>query len=129
MTDTYDAIVVGAGHNGLVCSALLAKAGKRILVLEANEQVGGAAITREFADGYSVSACAHLLYQLQPEVRQDLKLSPRLASEDMTTIALGDDGNHLRLKGDEVEGVSEDDREQYRQFIKRMRRRGEEWWK
>jgi phytoene dehydrogenase-like protein len=122
MTDTYDAIVVGAGHNGLVCSALLAKAGKRILVLEANEQVGGAAITREFADGYSVSACAHLLYQLQPEVRKDLKLSPRLASEDMTTIALGEDGNHLRLKGDEVEGVSEDDREQYRQFRKRMTR-------
>lgn len=122
MTDTYDAIVVGAGHNGLVCSALLAKAGKRILVLEANEQVGGAAITREFADGYSVSACAHLLYQLQPEVRKDLKLSPRLASEDMTTIALSEDGNHLRLKGDEVEGVSEDDREQYRQFRKRMTR-------
>jgi phytoene dehydrogenase-like protein len=122
MTDKYDAIVVGAGHNGLVCSALLAKAGKRVLVLEANEQVGGAAITREFADGYSVSACAHLLYQLQPEVRKDLKLSPRLASEDMTTIALGEDGNHLRLKGNEVEGVSEDDQEQYRQFRKRMTR-------
>jgi phytoene dehydrogenase-like protein len=45
-----------------------------------------------------------------------------LASEDMTTIALGEDGNHLRLKGDEVEGVSEDDREQYRQFRKRMTR-------
>ena len=44
MTDKFDAIVVGAGHNGLVCSALLAKAGKRVLVLEANQQVGGAAI-------------------------------------------------------------------------------------
>jgi phytoene dehydrogenase-like protein len=122
MTEKYDAIVVGAGHNGLVCSALLAKAGKRVLVLEANEQVGGAAITREFADGYSVSACAHLLYQLQPEVRKDLKLSTRLASEDMTTIALDVDGKHLRLKGDEVEGVSDEDREQYRQFRKRMTR-------
>jgi len=122
MTDKYDAIVVGAGHNGLVCSALLAKAGKRVLVLEANEQVGGAAITREFADGYSVSACAHLLYQLQPEVRKDLKLSTRLASEDMTTIALHVDGKHLRLKGHEVEGVSDEDREQYRQFRKRMTR-------
>jgi len=122
MTDTYDAIVVGAGHNGLVCSALLAKAGKRVLVLEANDQVGGAAITREFAEGYSVSACAHLLYQLQPEVRKELKLATRLVCEDMTTIALGDDGNHLRIKTDSVEGVSDEDAEQYRDFRKRMTR-------
>lgn len=122
MTDSYDAIVVGAGHNGLVCSALLAKAGKRVLVLEANSQVGGAAITREFTDGYSVSACAHLLYQLQPEVRKDLKLSTRLASEDMTTIALSEDGNHLRISADSVEGVSDEDAEQYRRFRKRMTR-------
>ena len=122
MTDKYDAIVVGAGHNGLVCSALLAKAGKSILVLEANEQVGGAAITREFTDGYSVSACAHLLYQLQPEVRKELKLTTRLASENMTTIALSEDGNHVRLSADGVEGVSDADAEQYRRFRKRMTR-------
>lgn len=122
MTDKFDAIVVGAGHNGLVCSALLAKAGRRVLVLEANDQVGGAAVTREFADGYSVSACAHLLYQLQPEVRKELKLATPLASEDMTTIALGDDGKHVRLRTDGVEGVSDEDAEQYRSFKKRMTR-------
>ena len=122
MTENYDAIVVGAGHNGLVCSALLAKAGKKVLVLEANDQVGGAAVTREFTEGYSVSACAHLLYQLQPEVRKDLKLSTRMVSEDMTTIALGDDGNHLRINADSVEGVSDADAEQYRRFRKRMTR-------
>jgi len=122
MTDKFDAIVVGAGHNGLVCSALLAKAGKKVLVLEANEQVGGAAVTREFTDGYSVSACAHLLYQLQPEVRKELKLATPLASEDMTTIALGNDGKHVRLKTDSVEGVSDEDVEQYRSFRKRMTR-------
>ena len=120
MDNKYDAIVVGAGHNGLVCSALLAKAGKRVLVLEANEQVGGAAITREFATGYSVSACAHLLYQLQPEVRKDLGLATRLASENMTTIALSEDGNHLRLTSKSVVGVSDEDAEQYRRFRKRM---------
>lgn len=122
MTDQYDAIIVGAGHNGLVCSALLARAGKRVLVLEANEQVGGAAITREFADGYSVSACAHLLYQLQPAVRRDLKLSPRLASENMTTIALGRNGKHVRLDDKDIEGVDRKDAEQYRAFRKRMTR-------
>jgi len=122
MIDKYDAIVVGAGHNGLVCAALLAKAGKNVLVLEANEQVGGAAITREFAEGYSVSACAHLLYQLQPEVRKDLKLSPRLTSEDMTTIALSEDGKHLRINADGVSGVSDEDADHYRRFRKRMTR-------
>ena len=65
MSDNYDAIVIGAGHNGLVCAAMLGRAGKKVLVVEANDQVGGAAITREFTEGYSVSSCAHLLYQLQ----------------------------------------------------------------
>ena len=122
MTDRYDAIVVGAGHNGLVCSALLAKAGKNVLVLEANEQVGGAAVTREFAEGYSVSGCAHLLDQLQPEVRQELSLALELSSENMTTIALAADGEHLRIDGDSVEGASGQDAENYRRFRKRMTR-------
>ena len=122
MTDKYDAIVIGAGHNGLVCSALLAKAGKKVLVLEANEQVGGAAVTREFADGYSVSACAHLLFQLQPKVRKDLGLTPKLASDDMQTIALSADGGHVRYWGGAVEGVRDDDVASYRVFHERMSR-------
>lgn len=122
MASRYDAIVVGAGHNGLVCATLLAKAGKQVLVLEANEQVGGAAVTREFADGYSVSACAHLLYQLQPEVRKELGLSPSLSSDNMTTIALAEDAQHVRLKGDSAEGVSDEDAASYRRFRKRVTR-------
>ena len=120
MTDSYDAIVIGAGHNGLVCSALLAQAGKNVLVLEANDQVGGAAVTREFADGFSVSACAHLLYQLQPQVRKDLKLKLDYAAEDMATIALSADGDHVRIVGDGVTGVTDEDQRNYRDFRKRM---------
>ena len=67
MTD-YDVIVVGGGHNGLVCSAYLAKSGRKVLVLEANDVPGGAASTREFSPGYSVSGCANWLYQLNPDV-------------------------------------------------------------
>ena len=122
MTDKYDAIVVGGGHNGLVCSTLLAQSGKQVLLLEANDQVGGAAVTRDFADGYSVSACAHLLYNLQPSVRKDLKLNPALASEDMTTIALDDDGEHVRIKGGTVTGAKDGDDVTYKAFHKRMTR-------
>ncbi len=122
MTDKYDAIVVGGGHNGLVCATLLAQSGKQVLLLEANDQVGGAAVTREFADGYSVSACAHLLYNLQPSVRKDLKLSPRLAADDMMTIALDDDGEHVRIKGDTVTGAKDGDAQAYKAFHKRMTR-------
>ncbi|MBT8087184.1 MAG: NAD(P)/FAD-dependent oxidoreductase [Gammaproteobacteria bacterium] len=125
MTEKYDAIVVGAGHNGLVCATLLARAGKNVLMLEANEQVGGAAITREFAEGYSVSACAHLMYQLQPEVRKELQLSPELSSKNMATIALGENGDHVRLSGNSVEGVERQDAANYRAFRKRMMRYAE----
>ena len=122
MTERWDAIVVGAGHNGLVCAALLAKAGRRVLVFEANEQVGGAAVTREFADGYLVSPVAHLLYQLQPELRRELGLKLHPASDDIATIALGDDGRHVRLHGRGVAGVPAGDAERYARFRRRMAR-------
>ena len=120
MSDKYDAIVVGAGHNGLVCAALLGKAGRKVLVLEANDQVGGAAVTREFGEGYSVSSCAHLLYQLQPQVRKDLGLKFDLAADEISTVALSPEGHHLRINGNEVAGVSEEDATEYRAFHKRM---------
>ena len=57
-------MIVGAGHNGLVCATYLARAGRSVLVLEAAEEVGGAAVTREFSPGFRVSAGAHLLHSM-----------------------------------------------------------------
>jgi phytoene dehydrogenase-like protein len=122
MADRYDAIIVGAGHNGLVCGSLLAKAGKKVLILEAKDRVGGAAVTRTFADGYSVSACAHLLYQLQPQVQKDLSLRFDTAATDIGTVALDRGGQHLRIKGDLAEGIDNDDARNLREFHKRMTR-------
>ncbi len=122
MSERYDAIVVGAGHNGLVCASLLAKVGRKVLVLEANEQVGGAAVTHSFAEGYSVSACAHLLYQLQPQVRKELGLNFDLAADRIGTIALSADSNHVRMNGSEISGVSDEDAKSFKGFHKRMTR-------
>ncbi|TIR23099.1 MAG: NAD(P)/FAD-dependent oxidoreductase [Mesorhizobium sp.] len=70
----WDAIVIGGGHNGLVAAAMLAKSGRRVLLLEAGNEVGGAARTEEFAPGFRVSAVAHLLNRLHPDVVKTLEL-------------------------------------------------------
>ncbi|GAA4005273.1 NAD(P)/FAD-dependent oxidoreductase [Sphingomonas humi] len=71
----YDAIIIGAGHNGLVCSFYLAKKGLKVLLLEAQDKVGGAAVTDEFLPGFRNSAASYTVSLLNPKVIRDLDLA------------------------------------------------------
>src|SRR5579863_611201 len=70
----WDAIVVGAGHNGLACAAYLARAGQEVLVLESRERIGGACTLEEPWPGVRVSPCAYLAGLLHPLVIEELNL-------------------------------------------------------
>ncbi len=125
MTDKKQVIIIGAGHNGLVCAAYLARSGRKVLVLEAADRVGGAAVTREFAPGFSVSACAHLLHLLNPRVMRELQLEKHgleFAASNIGTISLSPDGPPLLINGDSVSGgdATESDQTALPAFLKRM---------
>jgi phytoene dehydrogenase-like protein len=127
MTSSNRVVIVGGGHNGLVCAAYLAKGGKEVIVLEAASQVGGAAVTREFAPGFKVSACAHLLHLLDTTISKELGLEShglRLARENLKTIALAEDGNHLQIDGNKISGggVSDSDKAALVKYRRRMER-------
>jgi phytoene dehydrogenase-like protein len=127
MTDSNRVVIIGAGHNGLVCAAYLAKAGRDVVVLEAAEQIGGAAVTTEFAPGFKVSACAHLLNLLDNRISHDLGLESlglNLARTDLATVALATDGEHLTYTGSEVSGggLSAVDQTAFIEYQRRMNR-------
>ena len=111
MTDIRNAIVVGAGHNGLVCATYLARAGYDVVVFEAAAGPGGAADTREFTPGFRASGCAQFVTGLSSDIANELALAGhglRYSAESVATIALAENGEHIRFDGDQLSGALSD---------------------
>jgi phytoene dehydrogenase-like protein len=133
MTNHYDTIIIGAGHNGLVAAAYLAKQGKRVLVLERRSIVGGTVVTESFGDGFVVDSI-WTGGTLRPDIIKDLKLSLPDASTSPTAAlsarsaftSLQPDGNHLVLDAEPAKAVesikrfSEKDASSWPEFVRFM---------
>src|SRR6202047_3754220 len=128
MSQHYDAIVIGGGHNGLVNAAYLAKAGKKVLVLERRHVLGGAAVTEEIVPGFLFSECSYVVSLLRPEIIRELDL-PRHGLEILPldgTFTPMLDRNYLWRMNDHAKSIREIrrhsrvDAEAYDEFSKMM---------
>jgi len=122
---SWDAVVVGAGHNGLVCACYLAKAGLKVKVFERRKVVGGAAVTEEFHPGFRNSAAAYAVSLLQAKVIRDLRLS-----EHGLRIVERPLANFLPLEGGylKVGGGLEATRREFARFSPRDAARLPDYW-
>lgn len=102
MAQNYDAIVIGGGHNGLIAAAYLAKAGRRVLLLERRYLVGGASVTEEIFPGFKYTVFSYVVSLLRPEIVRDLQL-PRHGLTILpleSTLSPLPNGNYLYRDGD-----------------------------
>ena len=102
-----DAIIIGAGHNGLVCAFYLARAGLKVTVLEQRQVVGGAAVTEEFHPGFRNSVAAYTVSLLNPKVIADMDLARhglRVVERPLSNFLPLDDGNYLKLGAGKTTG-------------------------
>jgi len=123
-SDRYNTIVIGAGHNALVCAAYLAKHGQRVLVLEAADEVGGLAATREFHPGFQASV-AHSINGFPKKICNDLQLQSHgleVASEILPLVGLNAGGEHVIVHENSVSGVGEGDSSAYQDYDRLMQR-------
>src|SRR5437588_7922694 len=128
MGQHYGAIVIGGGHNGLVNAAYLAKAGKKVVVLERRHVLGGAAVTEEIFPGFLFSECSYVVSLLRPEIIRELDL-PRHGLEILPldgTFTPMPNGDCLWRVNDhaktmrEIRRHSRVDAEAYEEFSKMM---------
>lgn len=110
MPETFDAIIVGGGHNGLVTAAYLARAGRKALVLESRELVGGCAVTEEIWPGYRVSTASYLSSLMQEKVVRDLELARfgyRVDAKDPAFFSPFPDGSYFFMWQDRAKTLAE----------------------
>jgi len=118
----YDSIVIGAGHNGLVCAAYLARSGQRVLVLEAADAPGGLAASREFHPGFHASV-AHSINHFSTKVASDLNLAAHgfeSGASDNSIVGLGANGAHVITDRSSVRNASNEDTAAYADYSKLM---------
>ena len=115
----YDSIIIGAGHNGLICANYLARSGQLVLLLESSGHLGGLARSSEFHPGFKTSV-AHSISHFADKITRDLDLESygyAAKTTPLSTVGLAADGNHVVLDGHELTGVSAQDRQAYEKYI------------
>ncbi len=120
----YDSIIIGAGHNGLVCAGYLAKQGQKVLVLESGDEPGGLAASHEFHAGFK-APIAHSVNHFPRKIARDLALGAhgfKGSTEPQRTVGLSPHGKHVVLHKDAVDGVGANDADAYREFSRLLRR-------
>ena len=124
MTHRYDSIIIGAGHNGLVCAAYLARQGQSVLVLESADTPGGLAASREFHSGFKTPV-AHSVNHFPRKIVSDLALAShgfKPSKKSPPTVGLSPDGNHVVVHENSVSGVGANDAESYGKYSRLMQR-------